>query len=379
MHGAVAVDVRDGLVLVGNDLDAHLERQVLAAPVVLGGGQEILALDQLGTRSRLARRGIAMDHDAVPVQHVDGKRQERIGDGAVDEQRLGGVAHAHALGLGVDDDVERLLEIGGLMDVDMAVAGAGLDNGNERLAHAALDEPRTAAGDQQVDDTAEFHEGAGGLAVGRLDHRDGRAGKPAVLDGVGQKLSDHRARMIGERTAAQDAGVTGTDADAGGVGRHVGASLVHHGDESQGHAHLGEVEPAVDRAVVEHTAHGVGQVSQGLKPLGHTLDTLGREQQPVEQACGRTGVTRSRHIKLVRGDDGIAAVAKRGGHGAHGGLALLIARRTERTRGVLGGDGEIVDIHGYIDRHDGPFSRSLVHSSRFTRGGRAPAVELGEP
>ena len=49
-------------------------------------------------------------------------RQELAGDVAVDEKRLGRVADARPLCLGVDDDALGHVEIGGGVDVDVAVA-----------------------------------------------------------------------------------------------------------------------------------------------------------------------------------------------------------------------------------------------------------------
>ena len=112
MHGAVAVNVLDGLVLVRHDLHAHLERQILAAPVLLGRSNVIVALGKPGSSARGAGGLVAVNQHAVVVQHGNDRGQEAIGHGAVHEQRLGGVAHAHALGLGIDDNVERLIKVG---------------------------------------------------------------------------------------------------------------------------------------------------------------------------------------------------------------------------------------------------------------------------
>ena len=193
------------------------------------------------------------------VQHGNDRRQKRIRHGTVDQQRLGGIAHAHALRLSVDDNVERLVKIGGFMHVDVAVACARLDHRHKRLAHAALDQARTATRNEHIDNTAELHELASGLAVGGLDHRDSLAREALGLERIGQQLRNHGTRVIGQRAAAQNAGVAGADADARGVGRHVGARLVHHGDKAQRHAHLLQVEPAVDGALLKNAAHRIGQ------------------------------------------------------------------------------------------------------------------------
>ena len=175
MHGAVAVDVRDGFVLVRHDLHAHLERQILAAPVLLSRGNIVVALGKPGGSACGARGLVAVNQHAVVVQHGNNRRQKHIGHSMVDQQRLGGIAHAHALRLSVDDNIERFIEVGGFMHVDVAVARARLDHRHKRLAHAALDQARTAARNEYVDNTAELHELASGLAVGGLDHRHGLA------------------------------------------------------------------------------------------------------------------------------------------------------------------------------------------------------------
>ena len=289
------------------------------------------------------------------VQHSHGRGQKRVGHGAVDQQRLGSIAHAHALGLGVDDNVERLIKFGGFMHVDVAVARARLDHRNERLAHAALDQARTATRNEHIDNTAELHELAGGLAVGRLDHRDGLARETLGLKRIGQQFGNHGARVIRQRTAAQDAGVAGADADARGIGRHVGARLVDHGNQTQRHSHTRKVHTACKHAVVKHAADGIGQLGKLLQAGGHALDALGRQQKTVEEPCRGARIARGGHIELVGGNDGISAIAQCRGHGAHGLLALGIARRGKRARSGLGLNGKIVDIRGYIDRHGRPF------------------------
>ena len=169
------------------------------------------------------------------------------------------------------------------MHVDVAVARARLDHRHKRLAHAALDQACTAARNEHVDNAAELHELASGLAVGGLNHRHGLAREALGLERIGQQLGDHGTRVIGQRAAAQNAGVAGADADARGVGRHVGARLVDHGDQAQRHTHTGQVHAACEHAVVEHAAHGIGQLGELFQAGGHALDALGRQQQAIEE------------------------------------------------------------------------------------------------
>ena len=66
----------------------------------------------------------------------------------VDEQRLGRVAHRGAVGLGVEHDALGHVEVGGGVDVDVAVADAGLDHGHRRLLDDRPDQPGAAARDR---------------------------------------------------------------------------------------------------------------------------------------------------------------------------------------------------------------------------------------
>ena len=74
VHRAVAVDVRDGLVLVRHDLHAHLERQILATPVLLSRGNVVIALGKPGVGACGARGLVAVNEHAVVMQHGHDRR-----------------------------------------------------------------------------------------------------------------------------------------------------------------------------------------------------------------------------------------------------------------------------------------------------------------
>ena len=107
--------------------------------------------------------------------------------------------------------------------------------------------------------------------------------------------------------------------------------------------------------MVEYAADGIGQLGELFQSGGHALDALGRQQQAVEEPRRGARIARGGHVELVGGNDGIDAVAQHRGHGAHGLLALGIARSGKRARGGLGLNGKIVNVRGYIDRHGRPF------------------------
>ena len=86
------------------------------------------------------RLRIADQLHASFVEDVRDARHERIGDVGVDDKRLGTVADAGALRLGVDDDLHCLVEIGRRVDVDVTVAVAVDDDGDGRVVTDAPDE-----------------------------------------------------------------------------------------------------------------------------------------------------------------------------------------------------------------------------------------------
>src|ERR1051326_287429 len=112
--------------------------------------------------------------DAVCRQHdrvVPGHRgDERVGDGSDDERLFLVGADDGVVGRGAEDDVARgLVEVGGLVDDDGRIAGAGADRA--LAAEHRLADDVGAAGDDDEAHAAVFHQ-----LLRRLDGRIGDAG-----------------------------------------------------------------------------------------------------------------------------------------------------------------------------------------------------------
>src|SRR5271155_5752250 len=107
MSSPVFVDVGNRPVDTVDNRDCDLHRQVFAAQVGL--------------------IGVEVHGDTGVLQSSDQPRDGLPGDRGVDQQRLGGVAHAGATGLGVQQDPFGHLEVGGVVHVDVAVADTGLN------------------------------------------------------------------------------------------------------------------------------------------------------------------------------------------------------------------------------------------------------------
>ena len=145
-------------------------------------------------------------------------------DRLVDEQRLGGVADRGALGLGVEHDRQRPVEVGRGVDVDVAVADAGLDHRHGRPLDDRADQPGAAARHQDVDQPARPHQRDDRLAAVGGDQLHHVGGEPGGRRRVAQHRDHGPVGRSSARRAAQQHRVAGLQADPGGVGRDVGTA-----------------------------------------------------------------------------------------------------------------------------------------------------------
>ena len=139
---------------------------------------------------------VAVHGDTGRRQPLHDRRQDPVGGVAVDEEGLGGVAHAGALRLGVEDDGERLGDVDVGVHVDVAVAHPGLDDRHEGLAHDRADEVRAATRDEHVDEPTGTHELDGaGAAVG-VDGLHQVRGQPLGLQRLPEHLDDETGVVL---------------------------------------------------------------------------------------------------------------------------------------------------------------------------------------
>ena len=128
-----------------------------------------------------------MQGHAPLAQVGEHRRQELLGRRLVHEQRLGRVAHRRAGDLGIDGDGRRHLHIGVLIDIDMTVAGAGLDDRDGGVLYHRADQAGAAPGDEHVEVFVHPHHGRGGFPGGIFEklHRVGgqSPGREAFPDG----------------------------------------------------------------------------------------------------------------------------------------------------------------------------------------------------
>ena len=226
-------NVGDGRIDVIHNGHAQLIIQILGVKVLRRGRHTVD--DGRGARVQMQLHrgdaGSGAGIDKAGLQH----RQKLRCHVPVDQQRLLGVADAGAARLGVFHNIHGHLQIGGLVYVDMADAGAGLDAGHGCVLDAGADQPGPAAGDQQIDQPVRGHQLVGAGVGGVLDeaHRALRQAHPAQTGA--QSLHDGVAAGPGVAPAAQDARTARLDGQRGGVARDVGAALVDDGDNTHRH------------------------------------------------------------------------------------------------------------------------------------------------
>jgi hypothetical protein len=117
------------------------------------------------------------------------------------------------------------------------------------------------------------------LIIGMRDSRDSRSISSLHAGGNGAV----RLERLG--AAAQDAGVARFHAQRRGVGGHVGAGLVDDADDADRHAHPRHFDAGRALDAPGDLPDGVGELRHLLDALGHLLDELRRQRQPVDE-CG---------------------------------------------------------------------------------------------
>ena len=167
------------------------------------------------------------------MQRGEDRRQRFLGDGAIDQQRLGRAADAGAAHLRVRDDAQRLLEIGGAIDIDVAIAFEMRDHRNAAFALHALDQRFAAARHDDVDEFGHGQHHADRGAIDRRHELHGSGGQACRGDAGLQGRRDGARGMKAFRAAAQDCGIAGPQAQPAGIGGHVGPRFIDDADHAQ--------------------------------------------------------------------------------------------------------------------------------------------------
>ena len=180
--GSIAIHVRNGIVQTIHRVHADIEREVLASPILVRCIDE--GAEDVGVARSLSGNGVSVNSDARGGELGEHAGQERVRHSLVHEQGLAGVAHAHALRLGIHHNGSRLGEVGTRVHVRMAIPRARLDDRHQALAHAALDKACASARNEHINNAPQAHERSGGCTVGGLDNGYAGAVESVRLNGI---------------------------------------------------------------------------------------------------------------------------------------------------------------------------------------------------
>ena len=129
------------------------------------------------------------------------------------------------------------------VDVDVAVAVAVDDHGDGRVVADALDQRRTTARDEAVDDVGELHELDRGFVAHVVDEQHRVGGEAGLGEAVAQRLGDGEVGAQRAGGPAEDGDVARLQADAGGVAGDVGPVLVDDRDHAERHPAAFDLQP----------------------------------------------------------------------------------------------------------------------------------------
>ena len=109
---------------------------------------------------------------SVVYQRLLQHRQECGSDIFVNQTNLLRVAYRRSAGFGIDDDPQRLLQVGRVIHVNMADSGSRLNAWNGGVLDAGLYQPGTSPRDQKIHEAGRAHQLVGTFPCGVLQQID---------------------------------------------------------------------------------------------------------------------------------------------------------------------------------------------------------------
>ena len=318
----MAVDVLDRGVERVDDPDRHLHAQVLRVPV---GVARLADHDVAGRR---ACRIVADQLHAGLLEVSEQPGQKALRDRGVDEQRLGRVADARALDLGVERDSPRHLEVGVVVDVDVAVARRGVHHGHRgRLLERRL-QPLAAARDHEVDDALLGRQLGQLGALAALDELD-RARRQARLgDGLAHQRRERGVRARRVARPPQHDRVAALQAQRGAIDGHVRPRLVDDRDDAERDPQLAKPEAAGERPLLDDLADRIGQLDDLAHTGRHRRDAVRVEREAVAQRGVEAGGTLVGDVGGVGLEHLLGSLAEQLGEAPQRGVLDLASRRS---------------------------------------------------
>ena len=264
---AVAGDVLQGFVQAVNDLHGHAQ------------GEELGAVKPLSVSPR---GGTQYLRPLLFERFQDGRQ---VGEAvAVDDEAVEGVADADATRLGIDDDGDGFLQVGGAVDIAVYDAGTRLDDWHAGVVADIVDEAVAATRDDEVHLAVGCQQAVGVLVAG--EQQGALGGQAVALQHLVDEAYDGRAAVLGIAAALEDAGAARLQAEGEAVEADVGASLKDDANHTEGHAHAHQLQAVGQGAVFQHPTERRGQAGYLTQVGGDVAQAgLGELQAVIARVC----------------------------------------------------------------------------------------------
>ena len=210
-----------------------------------------------------------------------------------------GIAHTGSLGLGVEHDGDRHVQIRGFVHKYMTVSRPRLNHRNRAVFHHSPDQSGASPWNQHIDISVQPHHLSGCLPVGICHQLN------AVLFGSHKTKSflDHRHNgrvgMDGIASSSQNHRVSRLKAEGEGIGGYIGPCLINHADDTHGHPFLTDQQAVGTALHGQHFTDGVLQTGHLANPLYDIVDPLIGQLEPVHQGRGHPLFFCQNHIRFI--------------------------------------------------------------------------------
>ena len=210
------------------------------------------------------------------------QRQQVRRNARINQQRFRSPADRDPPHLAVDHHLAGDLRIGACVHIDVVEALEVAKHRHPRLLPHPGDQALAAPRNDQIDGPAEalqHHTDSG--AVRGAHHADRSGGEPLGHQRARDRRMQRKAGLQTLRPAAQDRRVAGPKGQGRRVRRHIGATLIDHGDHADGRAHPCEVEAVWTDPVRDLFAHRVLDRRDGFNPHRNALEAIGVQGKAV--------------------------------------------------------------------------------------------------
>ena len=313
-------------------------RKVFRAPIFLGRGLHARD-DRAGTR-------IAAQLAAGVDKRGRNPGEQCVGHGGINQQRFERAADAGAAHLGIDHEVDSLLRIGRPINIHVAEALEVADHRHAGVLLHTLDQAAATARYDDIDLAIKAGQHlADSGAVGGADKlycvRRQAFGLKRRAHGIDEGVRGMRAF----RSAAQDGGIAGAQAERSRICSHVRAAFVNDSDDTQRHGHAGKVQSVRLLPARQFPTKRIGQVGNGIDAGRDAVDTRLIEGEAVEHGVAEALFPGRIHVLLVGRQNGRRGSANGGGNRLQATRAII---RAEAAQGAGCGTGASPHVqHGF--------------------------------